>query len=432
MAVSQYLRPGSLLESVQSYLTPGVIHSASSLVGESESSTRQTMNGAVASVLTGVTHMASSQEGAGNLASMVREGGFGSSVDNMGSLFGAGNATTKTLSSGQQLLGKIFGGNATSIAETVGRSGGVRTSSATKLMSLAAPLVMGVLGKRAATQRLDSTGLASLLMSEKSDIAEAAPAGISQFFGRGPTLVSSERLAHEGNLSTPVQLEHFAEHDVVPARNVVTERIPPPPAARTGMKWVPLALAALVALGLLWALRGRSVNNDVGDVASRGVDAAKNGVAAAKNGLEQLTLPGGGNISVAPGTINYDLAKFLGNTSAQGPKTFVFDNLNFDAATTQLTPESQPTVNNMASILKAYPNAQVELVGYTDNTGAPDANQTLSQNRADAVKALLVNQGVSGGRITTRGLGQDHPIASNDTEEGKLKNRRTELTVNNK
>ena len=86
----------------------------------------------------------------------------------------------------------------------------------------------------------------------------------------------------------------------------------------------------------------------------------------------------------------------------------------------------------MASILKAYPNAQVELVGYTDNTGAPDANQTLSQNRADAVKAILVNQGVSGDRITTRGLGQDHPIASNDTEEGKLKNRRTELTVNNK
>ncbi len=178
MAVSQFLRPGSLLESLQSYLTPGVIHSASSLVGESESSTRQTMNGAVAGVLHGITNMASSREGAGNLTSLVREGGFSSSLDNMGSLLGGGNATTNMLSSGQQLLGKIFGNNASSVAEAVGKSGGVRTASATKLMSLAAPLVMGVLGKRAAAQRLDSSGLANLLMSEKSDIAAASPAGL--------------------------------------------------------------------------------------------------------------------------------------------------------------------------------------------------------------------------------------------------------------
>src|SRR5262245_16674151 len=85
MAVSQFLRPGSLLESVQSYLSPGVIHSASWLVGESEASTRQTMNGGVASVLSGLTNMVSSREGAGNLFNTIREGGFGSSLENIGS-----------------------------------------------------------------------------------------------------------------------------------------------------------------------------------------------------------------------------------------------------------------------------------------------------------------------------------------------------------
>jgi K(+)-stimulated pyrophosphate-energized sodium pump len=110
----------------------------------------------------------------------------------------------------------------------------------------------------------------------------------------------------------------------------------------------------------------------------------------------------------------------------------LFDNLNFDAATTQLTAESQPTVNVLATILKSYPNTQVQLVGYTDNTGPADANLTLSQNRADAVKALLVNQGVGAERISTQGLGQNKPVASNDTEEGRLKNRRTELIVNSK
>lgn len=417
MAVSQFLRPGSLLESVQSYLTPGVIHSASSLVGESESSTRQTMNGAVAGVLSGVTNMVSSREGAGNLTNMIREGGFGSALDNVGSFLGGGSATTGMLNTGQQLLGKIFGGHASSVAESVGKYGGVRGSSATKLMSLAAPLVMGVLGKRAATGKLDSSGLANLLLSEKSDIAAATPSGISQLLGSGPTVVSSSRtVTRESELSSPSHLEHFVE------RTPTVERTPvAPPPEKSGMRWLPLALAALVALGLLWGLRGRMSRANVGDVTT-----------AAKRGLEQVTLPGGSNISVAPGTINYDLAKFLGDPSAQTPKNFVFDNLNFEAATTQLTPDSQPTVTNLASVLKAYPNAQVQLVGFTDNTGSPEANQTLSQNRADAVKGILVNQGVPAERISTQGQGQNNPVASNDTDEGRLRNRRTELIVSSK
>lgn len=422
MAVSQFLRPGSLLESLQGYLTPGVIRSASSLVGESESSTRQTMNGALAGVLSGVTHMASSREGVRSLTSMVREGGFSSIADNMGSFLGGGNATTRMLSTGHQLLDKIFGNNISSVAETVGRSGGVKASSAAKLMSLAAPLVLGVLGKRMTTQKLDSPGLANLLMSEKSDIAAAAPSGLSQILNPGPAMVrTAGRVTRETDLSAPTHLEHFVER--APETVVHTPTAPPP--ERSGMRWLPLALGALLALGLLWGLRGRIGRTDVGNVASRGIDAAK-------KGLEQISLPGGASISAAPGSINYDLAKFLGDPSAQGPKTFVFDNLNFDAATTQLTPDSQPTVNDLASILKAYPNAQVQLVGYTDNTGPANANQTLSQNRADAVKRLLVNQGVSAERISTQGLGQNKPVASNDTEEGRLKNRRTELVVSNK
>jgi len=220
-------------------------------------------------------------------------------------------------------------------------------------------------------------------------------------------------------VSSPTHLEHFVE------RAPVLERPGAPPPERTGMRWLPLALAALIALGLLWGLRGRRTRANVGDVTTHAVNTAK-------EGLQQLSLPGGGNINVAPGSINYNLAKFLGDPSAQVPKTFVFDNLNFQAATTDLTAESQPTVNNLASVLKAYPNSQVKLVGYTDNTGNLEANQTLSQNRADAVKSILVNQGISADRITTQGQGPNNPVASNDTEDGRLRNRRTELVVSSK
>jgi OmpA-OmpF porin, OOP family len=149
--------------------------------------------------------------------------------------------------------------------------------------------------------------------------------------------------------------------------------------------------------------------------------------------LSRIDLPGGTNISVPQGSINYNLARFLADKSAADvPKTFVFDHLNFDSATTNLTPESVATVNDLASVLKAYPSAQVQLVGHTDNTGSPTANQTLSLDRANAIKATLVAQGVGADRVSTAGYGQDRPVAPNDTEAGRAQNRRLELNVTSK
>jgi outer membrane protein OmpA-like peptidoglycan-associated protein len=130
------------------------------------------------------------------------------------------------------------------------------------------------------------------------------------------------------------------------------------------------------------------------------------------------------------GSFNYNVARYLVEGSdSELPKTFVFDNLNFDSATTNLTPPSRQTVNDLVVILKSCPNAQVQLAGHTDNTGDPASNQTLSQNRAGAIKDMLVAGGIAPERMTTVGYGQDRPIATNDTEDGKARNRRTELVV---
>jgi OmpA-OmpF porin, OOP family len=409
MAVSQFLRPGGLLDTVKGFLTPDVVRSASSLVGESESSTRQALTGAVPSVLSGLTNMVSSKDGASNLAGLIRDGGYSSVIDNVRSLFSGGSATNSMLSAGPQLLGTIFGGRSSAIVDAVGRSGGVSSASSTKLLSLAAPLVLGVLGKRAAAQNLNASGLANSLLSEKSEIAAALPSGLSQLFGgTGPTVVPAR--SDVDRTAEPVHLERV--HAETP---LVTEGPKP-------MRWLPIALAALAALALLMFLRGRTARN-----------AADNVATTASNALSRITLPGGVNLSVPQGSINYNLARFLADTSATDvPKTFVFDHLNFETGSTQLTSDSVSTVNDLGQVLKAYPNAQVELAGYTDNTGSPDANQALSRDRANAVMGLLVNQGVAADRITTAGYGQDRPVVSNDTEEGRARNRRLELTVTRK
>jgi outer membrane protein OmpA-like peptidoglycan-associated protein len=81
----------------------------------------------------------------------------------------------------------------------------------------------------------------------------------------------------------------------------------------------------------------------------------------------------------------------------------------------------------MAVLLKDNPALKVNVEGHTDNTGKPSKNKTLSQQRADAVKSAVVKQGVSADRMTTKGWGQDKPLADNRTEEGRTKNRRVEI-----
>jgi OmpA-OmpF porin, OOP family len=415
MAVSQFLRPGSLMEAVKGYLTPETVRSASSLVGESESSTQKTLNGAVPSILSGLTGMVSSREGINNLGGLIREGGFGSAVDNIGSLFSGGSTTSSMLGSGQQLLGKIFPGKASSVSDLLARSGGVSSSSATSLLSLAAPLIMGVLGKRAAAQNLDANGLAVNLLNEKSDIAAAAPSGLSQILSGGPTVVSRTR-------DTATETPRYATTDVRDVRREpYVDRSHPEP-TRTGLgRWLPLLLIALGALALLMFLRPRTPSR-------AGIPESTQAV----NVPAQITLPGGFAMTAPAGSINFNLAQFLADNTQAAPRTFVFDHMSFETGSTQLTAGSAQTLSNLAQILKAYPNAQIQLSGHTDNVGSADANQSLSLNRADAIKAMLVGQGISAERISTQGFGQDRPLAPNDTEEGRARNRRTELTVTNK
>jgi outer membrane protein OmpA-like peptidoglycan-associated protein len=131
-----------------------------------------------------------------------------------------------------------------------------------------------------------------------------------------------------------------------------------------------------------------------------------------------------------PGDIGHDLADYLdASAGVEVPKRFVFDHLNFEWATANLTPDSLPTLDRVAAALQAHPSAQVVLEGYTDATGVPSDNMRLSLARANTVKAALVARGIAADRITTAGMGQEHPVASNDTEEGRARNRRTELMV---
>jgi len=101
----------------------------------------------------------------------------------------------------------------------------------------------------------------------------------------------------------------------------------------------------------------------------------------------------------------------------------------FDFNSYALRPESKSTLQNLADNFRKYPEEQISVEGHTDAIGSQDANQRLSEQRADGVRNYLVDQGVNGQRITSIGYGETRPKASNDTPEGRQLNRRVEIHV---
>lgn len=103
------------------------------------------------------------------------------------------------------------------------------------------------------------------------------------------------------------------------------------------------------------------------------------------------------------------------------------DGINFDFASATLRAESESLLKQVAAMLNEHPDWKLTLEGHTDNVGGAAYNKTLSDQRAAAVMAHLVGQGVHAGRLDSAGFGMDKPVASNDSEGGRAQNRRVEI-----
>lgn len=106
---------------------------------------------------------------------------------------------------------------------------------------------------------------------------------------------------------------------------------------------------------------------------------------------------------------------------------FITHGILFDVNKSSIKPESMGTLNEIVKLMKEHNDLRFEIDGHTDSDGKADANMKLSQDRADAVKAKLVEMGIEEARLTTKGFGASKPIDKNDSAEGKANNRRVEF-----
>lgn len=109
------------------------------------------------------------------------------------------------------------------------------------------------------------------------------------------------------------------------------------------------------------------------------------------------------------------------------PESLVLRDVNFEFDSAQLTGPAQQVLNGVAERLVSNPDVRVSIEGHTDSQGSAEYNQRLSQERAQSVANYLASRGVSSSNMRAVGYGEEQPIASNDTDEGRAQNRRVEL-----
>jgi outer membrane protein OmpA-like peptidoglycan-associated protein len=114
----------------------------------------------------------------------------------------------------------------------------------------------------------------------------------------------------------------------------------------------------------------------------------------------------------------------------EGIKLVLGENaVRFETSKSTLTAQARQNLDKLVPVFMEYPDTDIMIFGYTDSTGRLEFNQKLSEDRAASVRAYLISKGLTASRFQTTGMGPQDPIATNDTPEGRSKNRRVEFAI---
>jgi OmpA-OmpF porin, OOP family len=388
----------NILDNIKGELNGDLIKKIASFLDEDATVTQKALDVALPTVLSGVANQATNSSDASNLLNTLIKGGHdGSIFSSLGILLGGGSATQGVLNMGNSITNNLFGDKISGIIDWISSSIGIKAGSAKSLLSIAAPLIMNVIGKKVLGENTGVNGLMTLLGSQTEILRNILPAGLKSKLGLSNL-----------NLNAPSVVKHI---EGTTDKSLLTRLLP----------WLILLIAALLGLNYL-----KTCNTESPEPRQAVVTAELPAIKV--DTVKSIKLPEG-DLNVKTGSFLDQLNSVITSATLDSTKALTFENINFAKSSSELTEDSKLMLADLVKIMKAYPNVTIKINGHTDSRGDEDKNKKLSSDRAESVKNYLKLNGISSERVTTEGYGSSKPILDNSTEEGRAKNRRIEVYV---
>ena len=410
----------SMLDSFRELAGPAILSLVTRQTNEPESAIARGFSAAIPAIAATVANRADDHDFMKDLTdAATRAAADADPLRGIGRIVSSASGIDTNTPSGSW-LSSLFGHNLVPMVDSLANYAGIRGSSAGTILSVSAPLILGYLGRLMRSENLTTAGLADKLRAHRNQFASAVPLGFEM----------------PESFHTPFRAARTAVDET--ARRVHASNEP-------ASTWtVPvLALLGLLGLGGLiwWASQKPMVQQSRVEVTQPAPSApvgttgmnraiAPTGTTGMMPGKTTRALPGNVIITIPPGSAEDRLYMYLSSAGVGSVTAIDFDRIKFDSGSAVLSPEARDQIDNVATILRAYPRATVTIGGYTDNEGSESANMALSKARAEAVAGKLTAAGVSAERVHPEGFGSQKPLGSNTTDTGRAENRRVVLQVN--
>lgn len=420
----------NMINLVRGYLDPAVVSDASVTLGESESGISKAINALLPAVIGAFSKNANHPE-IYNYTNQIHSSGL---LSNLGSAVSVNNSLVSSI------VSTILGDRAVTLNRSVSDYAGITPNATNSLLNLVVGAVLGSYGKHASDNGWDQSTFVTNLEEQSLNVSDWMPAGLTlsqlgfadlDYNSTSVELGSAtdaNRNHGKGLEDAPNMAQDNPKVEVHRAGETHIEADPEPDRNDSIWKWL-LPLLLLLLAG--WFLMRQCSNKEV-DTTTTTVDSTQvqvDSTTVVTTDTRQLTDIdlNGTPLRAYPGGLEESMITFLNtgdydsvDDDALKQKWYNFDNVNFKMnSATELEPGSEGQIENLASILKAYPDVKIKIGGYTDATGDAAQNKMLSQQRADFIKAELTRLGVGSQVLGAEGYGSEFatvPATASDAE----------------
>lgn len=452
----------NLFNTFNDLLSPDVLSRIAAYVDEPTEKAHKAVEGLVYTIVGGLMKRTTTEIGVNQLFNHIRKGRYdGSLTDNLITVLRDPAQTNTLITQGNDVISHLLPAMKSSIGSMISGYAGIRNSSAISLLGLTSTIVLHVLGKRVSDQKLDADGLAISLFSEREAFVNAVP---DEFMPRLVEKVGLQQIvaglvapARRTAVEIPVRQPSVTAQPVATANRAAASR-PTTNRAATSRppityepddsndetsslaKWGMGALLAIALGAVGYYVYQNTQNHPAGesvadvspvtgdtvkvDTVSRSLavpsDVTPKPVPAFPTAATALarSSPAASVSAAATGSaaaLTQQLAPYVGNAALPKGRVFSLKGVSFQPGSLSMTPGSQATISELATLLKTYPLLQVQLVGYANDAQGGATNKSLSFKRVNEIKQQLMASGIDFVRIDAIGRGTGVSRSRSDT-----------------